>query len=81
VTLQQNRATAGPARWDDVQIGDRVQLRRDGHREYLGRVDNRTADGAVVWVMSDAGNRQLFHVSDGYHLTAVDSEGTRHEDN
>ncbi|MET4095534.1 hypothetical protein [Arthrobacter sp. UYCu712] len=81
MTLQQNRATQNPARWDDVQIGDRVQLRRNGHREYLGKVDDRTADGAVVWVMSDGGNRQLFHVSDGYQLTAADSEGTPHEDN
>ena len=80
MTLQQNRATQSPARWDDVQIGDRVQLRRNG-REYLGKVDNRTADGTVVWVMPDGGNRQLFHVSDGYHLTAADSEGTHHEDN
>ncbi|MGY2743820.1 hypothetical protein ACQCSU_14340 [Pseudarthrobacter sp. O4] len=80
MTLQQNRATRSPDRWDDVQIGDRVQLRREGHLELIGRVDNRTADGAVVWVMPDGGTRQLFHAADGYQLT-VAAEGTHHEDN
>jgi len=79
VTLQKNRSASGPAHWDDVQVGDHVQLRRNGHLEQTGRVDNRTADGSVVWVLSDRGNRQLFHVTDGYQLTALDSEGAGDE--
>lgn len=75
MTLQKNRAAGDPSHWDDVKIGDSVQLRRSGHLEHAGLVDNRTADGAVVWVMSERGSRQLFHVDDGYQLTAVDSEG------
>jgi hypothetical protein len=81
VTLQKNRAASGSAHWDDVQIGDSVQLRRNGHLEHSGRVDNRTADGAVVWVMSERGNRQLFHVADGYQLAALDSNGAENAHN
>lgn len=75
MTLQKNPAASSPAHWDDVQIGDQVQLRRNGHLEHTGRVDNRTADGAVVWVMSARGNRQLFHVTDGYELAALEAGG------
>ena len=81
MTLQQNRAIPTPAQWDDVQIGDRVRLRRDGYLEHTGRVDSRTPDGAVVWVTPDGGNRKLFHITDGYQLTAVAAEGTPDEDN
>ena len=75
MTLQKNRPASGSEHWDDVQIGDIVQLRRNGRLELAGRVDNRTADGAVVWIMSDRGNRQLFHVADGYQLEVADSAG------
>ncbi|MDQ0822811.1 hypothetical protein QFZ79_000551 [Arthrobacter sp. V4I6] len=80
MTLQQNRATPSPAHWDDVQIGDRVRLQRNGQLEHTGRVDNRTADGAVVWVTPEGGSRKLFHITDGYRLTAVAVEGTHDED-
>ncbi|SDP65858.1 hypothetical protein SAMN04487914_1248 [Arthrobacter sp. ok909] len=81
MTLQKNRPFGGPAHWDDVEIGDAVHLRRGGRIEYAGRVDNRTADGAVVWVLSDGGRRQLFHVADGFELIVADPEGARHADN
>lgn len=80
MTLQKNRAT-GPARWDNVQIGDSVQLHRNGRLEHSGRVDDRTADGAVVWVVCGPGTRQLFHLADGYQLAATDSEVAGHEHN
>ncbi|WP_427134111.1 hypothetical protein [Pseudarthrobacter sp. S9] len=78
MTLQKNRAVSSPAHWDDVEIGDAVQLLKNGRVEHTGRVDNRTADGAVVWVMSAPGRRQLFHVGDGYQLTVADPEGADH---
>lgn len=81
MTLQKKRAASGSAHWDDVEIGDSVRLRRNGYLEHTGRVDNRTADGAVVWVMSERGNRPLFHVADGYQLAAVDSAGADNEGN
>ncbi|MCU1542043.1 MAG: hypothetical protein JWM01_2990 [Arthrobacter sp.] len=81
MNLPQNRATPSPAHWDDVQVGDRVHLERNGRLEHTGWVDSRTADGVVVWVTPEGGGRKLFHVADGYHLTAVAAEGTHDEDN
>jgi hypothetical protein len=64
-----NRVTS-PARWDDVEIGDTVELRRNKAPVFAGLVDARTADGDVVWVIAPAGGRRLFHIADGYDLTA-----------
>ncbi len=75
MTLHKNPAAANTPHWADVEIGDAVQLRRSGQPVHAGRVDDRTADGAVVWVVSDAGHRQLFHIGDGYQLAAADLEG------
>jgi hypothetical protein len=68
------------AAWDDVEIGDAVVVHRAGRLEHAGRVDNRTADGAVVWVLSDGGSRRLFHVADGFALSVADPSGAGHVD-
>ena len=81
MTLQNIRPSSRATDWDDVEIGDAVHLRRSGRLEHAGRVDNRTADGAVVWVVSNAGYRKLFHVADGFELSVADTEGTHHADN
>jgi hypothetical protein len=81
VTLQKNQAVSGLALWEDVQIGDSVQLRRNGRLQHSGRVEDRTADGAVVWVVSDRGNRQLFRIADGYQLAALESDGAENARN
>lgn len=78
MTLQKNRIAGTTAHWADVGIGDPVQLRRNGLLVHSGRVDDRTANGAVVWVVSDGGHRQLFHIEDGYQLAAADLEGAGH---
>jgi hypothetical protein len=70
VTSMANRVTS-PARWDDVEIGDNVELRRNDAPVFAGLVDARTEDGDVVWVVALGGGRRLFHIADGYHLTAV----------
>jgi hypothetical protein len=67
VTSQKNLA-GNAAGWDDVQIGDSVQLSRNGRIEYTGQVDDRTADGEVVWIKTGLGRRRLFHVADGFQL-------------
>jgi len=41
----------------------------------------RTPDGDVVWVLSDGGHRQLFHVADGFELSVADPEGAGHAGN
>ena len=81
MTLQNKRPSGSPTHWDDVEVGDAVHLRRGGRLEHAGHVDNRTADGAVVWVVSEGGHRQLFHVADGFELSVADPEGDRHADN
>ncbi|MFF1385984.1 hypothetical protein ACFVWT_20725 [Arthrobacter sp. NPDC058288] len=59
--------------WDDVQVGDSVQLSRNGRIEYTGQVDDRTADGDVVWIKTSLGRRRLFHAGDGYQLAGSNS--------
>ncbi|MEO5779853.1 MAG: hypothetical protein ABIO34_06520 [Arthrobacter oryzae] len=78
MTLQQNRPAGSTAHWDDVEIGDPVHLRRNGRLEHAGRVDDRTANGAVVWVVSGHGHRQLFHVDDGFELAVAGPEEAGH---
>ncbi|MEQ7734895.1 hypothetical protein [Escherichia coli] len=62
-----NRVTS-PARWDDVEIGDTVEIRSTRHVIHRGLVDARTQDGTVVWVIAPADGRRMFHVADGYAL-------------
>lgn len=57
-------------RWDDVEIGDRVELKKNGAQNFEGVVDARTADGGVVWVIAPPEHRRLFHMDDGYDLKA-----------
>lgn len=60
-----------PVRWDDVDVGDAVELRRNGRAAFSGLVDDRTDDGDVVWVTAPAGGRRLFHIADGFDLAGV----------
>ncbi|WP_427173533.1 hypothetical protein [Arthrobacter sp. 92] len=68
MTSQKQNASSPPG-WDDVQVGDAVQLSRNGRIEYTGKVDDRTAAGDIVWVKTNLGRRRLFHVADGFHLS------------
>jgi hypothetical protein len=65
-----NRATR-PARWDDVEVGDTVEIRSTRHVLHRGLVDARTPDGTVVWVIAPAGGRRMFHIADGYALAGL----------
>lgn len=67
MTSQTNRVGNAPG-WDDVQVGESVQLSRNGRIEFTGQVDDRTADGDVVWIKTGLGRRRLFHVEDGSQL-------------
>ncbi|TDT81357.1 hypothetical protein DFO47_1035 [Arthrobacter sp. AG258] len=60
-----------PVRWDPVETGDLVELRRNGRVAFSGVVDDRTDDGGIVWVTAPAGGRRLFHVADGLDLAVV----------
>ncbi|SEQ80980.1 hypothetical protein [Arthrobacter sp. OV608] len=59
---------AGASGWDDIQVGDSVQLGSSGRTEYAGEVDARTADGDIIWVHNPIGGRRLFHIHNGYNL-------------
>lgn len=72
MTSMTNRVKS-PGQWDDVQVGDSVQLSRNGYPEHAGLVDARTADGDIVWVDAPIGGRRLFHVADGFELTSRQS--------
>ncbi|WP_259678289.1 hypothetical protein [Arthrobacter oryzae] len=63
----------GGSGWDDVQVGDKVQLVGSGRPEYVGFVDARTADGDIIWVHDPVDGRRLFHIRDGYELQLVAS--------
>lgn len=56
------------ASWDEVQVGDIVQLVDSARTKYIGRVDARTPDGNIIWVHDPVGGRRLFHIQDGYTL-------------
>ena len=60
-----------PVRWDPVEIGDLVELRRNGRVAFSGVVDEKTDDGDIVWVTAPAGGRRLFHIADGLDLSGV----------
>lgn len=63
----------GVSNWDDVQVGDRVQLGSVGRTEYVGEVDARTAYGDIIWVQGPVGGRPLFRILDGYELNLAAS--------
>jgi hypothetical protein len=52
--------------WPDLQIGDFVALRARGGTVYTGIVEDRTADGLIIWIRTGLNERKLFHMEDGY---------------
>lgn len=59
--------TPAAAFWQQTEKGDAVRLQRPGWPPYYGFVEDKTADGDIVWIVS-VGERRLFHRSDGYSL-------------
>lgn len=55
--------------WAAAGIGAEVSMTKHGHNPFLGVVDDRTADGIVLWVLSATGIRKLFHIEDGFTLS------------
>ncbi|MDR6508981.1 hypothetical protein J2805_004709 [Arthrobacter oryzae] len=35
-------------------------------------MDDRTADGQMIWVVDHIGDRRLFHIDDDYDLSEAD---------
>lgn len=61
--------------WPDVKPPERVAVSLDGYVLYEGFVDERTEDGTVIWVQSGDGYRRLLHLTDGIHLSKLETEG------
>lgn len=57
--------------WAAVGIGTPVTLTKPEYYPFTGMVDNKTADGSVIWVISRTGLRKLFHIADGFELTTA----------
>ncbi|MDR6988230.1 hypothetical protein J2Y66_002734 [Paenarthrobacter nitroguajacolicus] len=58
-----------PGMWASVVIGAQVTMTKRGHNPFRGTVDDRTADGTILWIRSRTGIRKLFHTGDGFQLT------------
>ena len=57
--------------WDDVIQHDLVTVSMDGKFVQEGVVDDRSVDGAFVWLFDSLGQRKLLHEHDGYDLVKL----------
>ena len=60
--------------WSAAGIGTPVTLTKDDYYPFTGILDNKTAEGSVIWVLSRTGIRKLFHIADGFDLTSARSQ-------
>jgi hypothetical protein len=51
--------------WADFQPGDFVALADRGGTVHAGIVEDRTADGLIIWIRTELNERKLFHLEDG----------------
>ncbi|GAB14816.1 hypothetical protein ARGLB_077_00330 [Arthrobacter globiformis NBRC 12137] len=54
--------------WQQLCPGQNVKLTGRSGEDYYGLVDDRTADGSCVWVLTMGSGRKLFHVDDGFDI-------------
>jgi len=57
--------------WRRLQPGQKIRLTGAAGEQLFGVVDERTDDGAFVWVLIVGGGRKLFHVDDGFAATEL----------
>jgi hypothetical protein len=65
--------------WADLQIGDFVALGGRGGPVHTGVVEDRTADGLIIWIRTGLNERRLFHLEDGFVPVARSHEGVAPE--
>lgn len=58
--------------WDAVSPCDVVEVRLNGTFVQNGIVDDRTSDGAFVWLFDSIGERKMLHEHDGYDLVRME---------
>jgi hypothetical protein len=55
--------------WKAISVGSTVEVVLTGGHSYVGRVDAKTPDSGVVWVVSSTGlGRQMYGSCDGVRL-------------
>ena len=58
--------------WSSIEVGSTVEVVISAHHSYVGRVDAKTPDSAIVWVVSATGHgRQMYGHRDGIRLRPV----------
>ena len=71
-------AWVSPEDWSSIEVGSTVEVVISAHHSHVGRVDAKTPDSAIVWVVSTTGHgRQMYGHRDGIRLRPV--TGVRHE--
>ncbi len=61
-----NLAGTPEIQWRKLQRGQKIWLEDATGEKHFGVVDDRTDDGAFVWVLTAGSGRKLFHVDDGF---------------
>ena len=55
--------------WDAIEVGATVEVTLPAGHSYTGRVDSKTRDSGLVWIISSAGQgRQMYGNRDGVRL-------------
>ena len=54
-----------------IPIGQKVGLAHATGEKHVGVLDDRTDDGAFVWVLTVGSGRRLFHVDDGFEAATL----------
>lgn len=57
--------------WTGLSPGDVVSLQEEGHREYLGSVEDKTDDGLIIWIRGELNERKLFHFRDCQSVRSI----------
>jgi hypothetical protein len=70
VQAEENSESWAPAEdWTAITVGSTVDVGISAFHSYVGRVDAKTPDSSIVWVVSAAGQgRQMFGHRDGVRL-------------
>jgi len=59
--------------WNAIKLGATVEVTLPAGHTYTGRVDSKTPDSALVWIISSAGQgRQMYGNRDGVRLRRRD---------
>jgi hypothetical protein len=57
-----------PQVWSGLTSGEPVSVTEPGRGAYSARVDTKTEDSAVVWVIDDKGQRRAFDHREGVRI-------------